>query len=117
MMNIKPYIIIAASSLGLMIAGSIIAGLLGPRGHAVDPQAEKTMIIIYGALFLALAFAAVPIFLRVFTVLQTQIGNGDLPPIRWIKKHESAIAYGVWGIFLLGLIIALPTIIKDWFSK
>lgn len=116
-MNIKLYIIIAASSFGLMIIGSIVGGILGPRGYTADPQVEKTMLIIYGCLFLALGFAAVPIFVRVFTTLQTQIGNGDLPPIRWIRKNESVIAYCVWGFFLLGLIIALPAIIKDWFLK
>jgi len=117
MMNIKLYIVIAVSSFGLMIVGSMIGGLLGSRGYASDPQLEKTMLIIYGVLFLALAFAAVPILLRVFTTLQAKIGNGDLPPIRWIRKNESVITYWVWGIFLLGLVIALPTALKDWFSK
>jgi hypothetical protein len=116
-MNIKLYIIIAASSFGLMIVGSIVSGILGSRGYTADPQLEKIMLTIYFALFLALGFAAVPIFVRVFTTLQTRIGNGDLPPIQWIRKNESAITYCVWGFFLLGLIIALPAAIKDWFSK
>jgi hypothetical protein len=117
MLNIKLYIIIAASSLGLMIAGSIVGGLIAPRGHTADPQVEKIMLLIYGFLFLALAFAAVPIVLRVFTTLQIKIGNGDLPPIQWIRSHESIIAYGVWGMCLLGLIIALPAILKGLFAK
>jgi hypothetical protein len=115
--NIKLYLVIAASSFGLMIVGSIIAGLFGARGYTTDPQLEKTMLIIYGVLFLALSFAAVPILLRVFTTLQAKIGNGDLPPIRWIRKNEFVICCWVWGIFLLGLIIALPTALKDWFSR
>ena len=117
MVNIKLYIVVAASSFGLMIVGSIIGGLLGARGYTSNPQLEKTMLIIYGVLFLALAFASVPILLRVFTTLQARIGNGELPPIRWIRKNELVISCCVWGIFLLGLIIALPTALKDWFSK
>ncbi len=116
-MNIKFYIAIAAASFGLMIVGSIIGGILSARGYTSNPQLEKTMLIIYGIFFLALAFAAVPILLRVFTTLQAAIGNGELPPIRWIRKNEFVISCSVWGIFLLGLIIALPTVIKDWFSK
>jgi len=116
-MNIKLYIAIAASSLGLMIVGSIIGGILSARGYTSNPQLEKTMLIIYGILFLALGFAAVPILLRVFTTLQAAIGNGELPPIRWIRKNEFVISCCVWGIFLLGLIIALPTALKDWFSR
>jgi hypothetical protein len=116
-MNIKLYIGIAASSFGLMVVGSIIGGVLGARGYTSDPQLEKTMLIIYGVLFLALGFAAVPILLRVFTTLQARIGNGELPPIRWIRKNEFVISCCVWGFFLLGLIIALPTALKDWFSR
>ena len=116
-MNIKPYIVIAASAFGLMIVGSIIGGILGARGYTSNPQLEKTMLMIYGILFLALGFALMPILLRVFTTLQARIGNGELPPIRWIRKNEFVISCCVWGIFLLGLIIALPTALKDWFSK
>ncbi len=79
-MNIKLYIVIAASSFGVMIIGNIIGGLLGARGYTSNPQLEKTMLMIYGILFLALGFAAVPILLRVFTTLQARIGNGELPP-------------------------------------
>jgi hypothetical protein len=85
-----------------MIIGSIVAGILGPRGYTADPQVEKTMLVIYGCLFLALAFAVVPIFLRVFTTLQTRIGNGDLPPIRWISRNEFTIALCV-GVFSSGV--------------
>ena len=100
-----------------MIVGSIVSDVLASRGYTSDPQLEKILLTIYFALFLALAFAAVPIFLRVFTTLQMRIGNGDLPPIQWIRKNEYAITYCVWGIFLLGLMISLPTVIKDWFLK
>jgi hypothetical protein len=117
MVNIKLYIVIAAAAFGLMIVGSIIGSLIGARGYAADPRLEKTVLLIYGVLFLALAFAAVPILLRVFTTLQARIGNGDLPPVRWIREHEFVISCGVWGIFLLGMIIALPTVLKDWFSR
>ena len=116
-MNIKLYIVVAASAFGLMIIGSIIGSVLGARGYASNPQLEKTMLMIYGVLFLSLGFASVPILLRVFTTLQARIGNGELPPIRWIRTHEFVISCSVWGIFLLGLIIALPTALKDWFSR
>jgi hypothetical protein len=102
MMNIKPYIVIAACAFGLMIVGSILGGILGSRGYTSNPQLGKTVLVVYVALFLALGFASVPILLRVFTTLQAKIGNGDLPPVRWIRKMSlsSAAAYGVffsWG--------------------
>jgi hypothetical protein len=100
-----------------MIVGSIIGGILESRGYAPDSQLEKTILIIYVVLFLALGFASVPILLRVFTTLQARIGNGELPPVRWIRKNEFVISCCVWGFFLLGLIIALPVAFKDWFSR
>jgi hypothetical protein len=116
-MNIKLYIAIVAAAFGLMIVGNIIGGIFGARGYTSNPQLEKRILLIYGVLFLALGFASVPILLRIFTTLQARIGNGDLPPVRWIRKNEFVISCSVWGIFLLGLIIALPAVFKDWFSK
>jgi len=40
-MNIKIYIIIAASAFGLIIVGRIISGILGPKGYTPDLQVEK----------------------------------------------------------------------------
>jgi hypothetical protein len=116
-MNIKPYIVIAACAFGLMIVGSILGSILGSRGYTSNPQLGKTVLVVYVVLFLALGFASVPILLRVFTTLQAKIGNGDLPPVRWIRKNEFVISCCVWGFFLLGLIIALPTALRDWFSR
>ena len=116
-MNIKPFIIIAVSSFGMMIVGSIISNILVSKGYISNPQVEKLIFIFFCILFLALAFAVVPIFIRVFVTMQTKIGNGNLPIIQWIKKNEIKLIYFLWGFFLLGLIIALPAIIKDWFLK
>jgi hypothetical protein len=116
-MNIKLYLVIIASAFSVMIVGSILGGILGSRGYTSNPQLEKTVMIIYVVLFLVVGFAAVPILLRVFTTMQTRIGNGDLPPVRWIRKNEFLISCCVWGFFLLGLIIALPAAFKDWFRR
>jgi hypothetical protein len=116
-MNIKIYVIIAASAFGLMIVGSIIGGILAARVYASNPQLEKTMLIIYGILFLALGLASVPILVRVFITLQERIGNGELAVIQWIRSNEFVISCSVWGIVVLGLIIALPAALKAWGSR
>ncbi|OHD67470.1 MAG: hypothetical protein A2W19_03320 [Spirochaetes bacterium RBG_16_49_21] len=116
-MNVKIYIILAASSFGLMILGSIIFNVLVPQEFTNNPQVEKIGLIVYFVLFLVLGFAVVPIFLKIFYTLQAKIGNQDLPLVKWIREHDQGITYFMWGFFLLGLIIALPAIIKDWFSK
>ena len=116
-MNIKLFIIIAISSFGMMIAGSIISNILVSKGFISNPLIEKIVFIFFCLLFLALAFAIVPIFIRAFITAQTKIGNGNLPIIRWLKKNETKTIFFLLGFFLLGMIIALPAIIKDWFLK
>lgn len=116
-MNIKLFIIIAISSFSLMIAGSIISNILVSKGFISNPRVEKIIFIFFCILFLALAFAIVPIFLRLFITAQTKIGNGNLSIVRFIKKNETPVTFFLWGFFLLGIIIALPAIIKDWFLK
>ncbi len=116
-MNIKPFIIIAISSFGMMIAGSIISNILVSKGFISNPWLEKIVFIFFCLLFLALAFAIVPIFVRAFITAQTKIGNGNLPMIQFLKKNETKAIFFLWGFFLLGIIIAAPVAIKDWFFK
>lgn len=116
-MNIKLFMITAVSSIGLMIIGSIISNILISKGFISNPLVEKMVFIFFCLLFLALAFAVVPIFIWAFITAQTKIGNGNIPIIRWLKKNEIKTVYFLWGFFLVGMIIALPAAIKDWFFK
>jgi ABC-type sulfate transport system permease subunit len=78
---------------------------------------ERTPILLVAwfVVFLAIAFAAVPLMLRLFVYLHTRIGNGEHWVIRWLDAHHWQIVWGVWAFFALGLLIALPTMVRDGF--
>ena len=71
---------------------------------------------IYLTPFLALDFAAEPILLRVFATLNTEIDNGDLPSIQWIRNDKYIITCCTGRIFLRGRIIAPSTALKVGFQ-
>jgi hypothetical protein len=68
-------------------------------------------------LFLLLGGSLVPVMLHVFLDLQARIGNSDLWIVRVLREHESGVIYGVWTMFALGTLIALPVMAKDMLGK
>jgi len=117
----KIYVIILSSSFGLIILGAIIGGILESTGiltiDTIDPKTITAIKVIYFILFCAIAFAFVPLAIKLFIFLQIKIGNGELLIIKWLQAHEQIIAYCGWGVFVLGLIIALPAAIRDGFFE
>jgi hypothetical protein len=65
--------------------------------------------------FLVIAFAAMPLMLRFFLFAQRRIGNESLPMVRSLGEHQTAVVLAVWGLFLLGLAVAMPAMISDEF--
>jgi hypothetical protein len=117
--NIHRFAIIAGGALLILIGISAFGGML-ESFRIVTPESlgstgRNILLVIYLILFLVLAFAMVPVFLRVFTALQTSIGHGDLATVKSIKNNERIITYVIWGIFAGGFLIALPKAINDWF--
>ncbi|MBN1495634.1 MAG: hypothetical protein JXA07_02625 [Spirochaetes bacterium] len=111
-MTTKIYIIIFASSLGLLVLWAIVGGILESRGVTVDPATVKAVSFI---LFLILGFTIVPLMIRLFILGQIRIGHGDLAIIKFLRAHESAVVYCIWGFYLIGLIYLLPLIKRDIF--
>lgn len=60
---------------------------------------------VFFGLFCLICLTIVPLAIRLFIRGQVSIGNGDLPPIRWLRVHENAAVFAAWGFFFLGLAI------------
>jgi hypothetical protein len=107
--NTKVYIAILASSFGLMILGSVVGGILESSGavtrESLGAQGITLILIIYFALFLISGFAIVPLALRFFISMQIKIGNGEFFLIKFLKVHEQAFVWCVWGLYITGLAI------------
>ncbi len=120
-MSTKVYVIILVSAFSIFILSAVINGVLESRGidytQRLSPQALNAINIFYFITFLAIGFAIMPLMLKFFIWGQIKIGHGDLSIIKWIVANENIVVYCYWGVCVLGLIIALPSTIKDGFFK
>lgn len=67
------------------------------------------------SMFILLGAVMVPVFLKIYIVMQTKVGNEQLSQVMWIKNNLWQIIYGVWVVFAAGLGISLPYMIKHNF--
>ena len=108
-MNTKTYLIVLGSSISLMIAGAIVGGIFESMGLAsqekIGPRGVVAIALAYLTLFCAMAFALVPLVVRLFIVLQLKIGNGDFVFIKWLQAHEQTVVYGFWGMMIMAICI------------
>lgn len=120
-MTTKVYVIILVSCLSIFIVSAIINGI-GASSEAfnmsaINPKITTAINVCYLILFLAIGFSVIPLALKLFISLQIKIGNGELVFIKFLQNHEQGVIYCAWGICLLGLMISLPSAIKDGFFK
>jgi hypothetical protein len=110
----KLYLIILLFSFGLMILGAVAGGILESAGivnrDSLGPRAATVIKAVYLALFFMMGFSLVPLFLRLFITLQIRIGNGEFFPIKWLQANEQIVVFGVWGIYLIGIVIILALV-------
>ena len=64
-------------------------------------------------LFTVFGFSSIGLMLHVFIALQTRIGNGGVPIVRYVAQHETGVTFALWGFLSLGTMIALPFVLRD----
>jgi len=115
--RIKLFAILAIGAVLAMIALSILGYLLDSKHVLDDPEVAKitgpAAGAVFFALFLLLGFSLVPLLIRLFVVLQTRIGNGELALVQSLRAHESGVAFGIWALFATGLAIAAPAMLRE----
>jgi hypothetical protein len=116
-MDTRFFIIIAASSFGLMVLSAIVGNVLESMGVLTKENIGRTGTVIvlsfYFTLFCILAFSLVPVLLKAFVAMQVRIGNGEHALIRWVREHERGTVFTVWGLFTAGLLIAFTLARQD----
>lgn len=120
-MNTRPFLIILGVSFGLLIlgsiAGSILQSTLKLTTDQLGPGWVRVIKLTCLALFGVIGFSLVPVALNWFVAMQVKIGNGELVVIRWLSAHLRQVVYAVWGLFAVGLAIAIPAAIRGGFLK
>lgn len=109
---IKLEIAVAILSFGLVFVAATVGHLFVIRGSdpkTVDPIVHAAML----GFFCFFGFSCMGLMLHAFTVLQTGIGNGNAPMVRFIAVHETGITFAVWGFLGLGALVAMPFALRD----
>jgi hypothetical protein len=111
--------VMVALATGSLVALVILA-LLGhcfklhlPGHRGTASMVAKVLAIV---LFLILAFTLFPLLLHLFLVVERGLGNTDVGMVRFLRAHERNVIYTLWGIFIAGLLIALPVMWTDLFG-
>ena len=94
---------------GLTIVAAVVGNVLESKGYLSEEQlgsqGVKTGMAIFFGLFCLICLTIIPLMIRLFISGHIAIGNGDLPPIRWLRAHENTVVFAVWAFFVLGLAI------------
>lgn len=108
----RTWTIVAGASVAVMIAASIAGAALERRGPVPDSVRVGVIATAVGA-FLVLAVAIPPLALRAFLAGQVAIGNGDVPVVAFLLRHEIVVVRGFWVFMTAGLAIAAPVILRE----
>jgi hypothetical protein len=115
--EVLDYSLIAAVSaitglIVIFIAGSILQRAM--MDAATVRKIGKAAIALSFFLFLVLGFSIIPLAVGIFIPLLEQV----IPaPVDFISQNDMLIVYALWVIYAVGLIIALPRMIKDGFFE
>ena len=116
MFSLRTHALISGGLFALIIAMAIVGNAIQASGIVKHPEALQTpMKIIFFTLFIVFAFSLIPTMVKAFIAGQGAIGNADKGPIKLIERHQLAVIYGIWGIWILGFAMALPTMIRSGF--
>ena len=114
---IKVLAILTAGSIAALILLVVVGNILDTQGLVRNREAAATFMKLTAfALFLVLGFALMPLAMHLFIVAQGSIGNGGHGFVRFLREHERAVTFFMWGMFTAGLAIALPVMWRDFFN-
>lgn len=111
-MAVRGWAITAGAAFALAVILSIVGSILDSRGP-VSPTIRTAIITAAIGAFLVIAASIPPLVLRYFLAGQVAIGNGDLPVIAFMLRHETGVVRGIWVFMAAGVAIALPHVLRD----
>ena len=125
-LNTRLWATVCLGALALTILLSLFGHIVGPRLWGATPEDTKSagqvMLPIFFGLFLVIGFSALPLMTNLFVsgLESMWAGMGLLErPLHarlmaLLHRHQVHFVLIVWGIFVIGLILAAPHIIGAW---
>jgi hypothetical protein len=125
-LNTRLWTIVCLGALGVTVLLSLFGHLVGPRIWGVTPEdtraAGQVMLPVFFGLFLVLGFSALPLMTNLaVTGVERMWGAMGLleRPVNakvmaLLRQHQVHFVLVVWGMFVAGLILAAPHMIREW---
>lgn len=111
-MAVRGWGIAAGASFALAVVLAIVGKILESRGLAT-PAVKTGFIAAAVAAFIVICVSVPPLAVRLFLAGQVAVGNGEVPVIVFMQRHETTIVRGMWVFMAAGAAIALPHILRD----
>src|SRR5690242_12560723 len=109
MLSLQAHAVIVGAIFLAIVVLAMVGNALQAVGAIADPASlEVPAKLVFFALTVMLCAAAAPLLIKLFVVLQVNLGNGEQPFVAAVAAHERAIAVGAWLMLAVGLGIALP---------
>ena len=116
MFSLRTHALISGGLFALIILMAIVGNEIQASGIVKHPEELQTpMRIVFFTIFVVFAFSLPPTMVKVFLAGQASIGNADKGLIQLLDRHHVGVIYAIWGIWILGAAVALPTMISSGF--
>jgi hypothetical protein len=108
MLSLRAHLAIAAGILATIVVLATIGNVLETGGLvAAGPRLRLASIATFLLLCVALAFAAVPVMVKLVLGFQVAIGNAARPAVARFVARERAIIFVLWGLLAAGCAVGL----------
>jgi hypothetical protein len=118
MFTTKTWLVVLGVMIFLICALAVIGGITQKRAVSagVEPSAAIMSFVRVCALVLLAGCVAciVPLGVRMFLGGQQTIGNSEAGAVAFVRRYETAVVLGVWIVWGLGFLIALPVMLRDF---
>lgn len=108
MLSLRAHIVIAAAIMAAIIVLAMIGNALEAGGLvAAGPRLRLTSIATFLFLCVALAFAVVPLMVKLVLGFQAAIGNAARPAVARFVARERTIVVVLWALLAAGCIVGI----------
>ena len=107
------FVLALATTVALALLGPLADSWLQAATEEVRRRIQWTILAVFWTLFLTMVIAVVPIVIKIFVWAQVRIGNGNHWLVQWLQQHEADVMWTVWGVIVVALIMAGPTILAE----
>ena len=116
MFSLRTHVLISGGLFASFVLMAVIGNALQSSGVIKHPESLQTpMKIVFFAIFLAFAFSMIPTMVKLFVAGQASVGNAEKAPVKFVAEHQVAVIWGFWALWIAGMVVALPTMIRGGF--